>query len=146
MTRCRRWNPSTRSTKPGTATRLPARSLLELDLTPHPAVSELLVHRDHVVVRLGVPGVEGLELRLHLGQPQVHRRLQQQTKTMTAMLPHHRGVVLVAEPRPVSIDPDGRVTGQLAGLRGPSDDPVEPLAAQLRRSFVVAHSLGAEDL
>ena len=47
----------------------PSHRLLELQLPAHDPVADRFVDADHVVVRLGVPGVDRGQLGLHLAQP-----------------------------------------------------------------------------
>ena len=78
--------------------RLTLRSALELQLAAHDPVAEQLVDADHVVVGLGVPGVDRLAAAARPRQPAaVMSGLEQQAEPVAAVRAHHRGVVLVAE-------------------------------------------------
>src|SRR4051794_2785242 len=102
----------------------PGRLLIGGVAADHP-VAELFVDADHVVVGLGVPGVDLVQGRLGLPHPLQHAGLDQYTEPVAAVRPVDCRVVLVAEVGTFSLHHDGAVTGQRAGGALPGDHAVD---------------------
>ena len=129
--------------------RLPGLTLdppLELQDPSHRPVAQPLVDADHVDVRLGVPGVEGPQLRLDGAEPATQVGLEQQPETVAAMLADDGGVPLVADLRPLDVDGGHGVADQLARVAVARDDAVEPVAALDLRVLEGADPLDREHL